>query len=89
MRTFCLNHNVDSFDGFVFLAAILTMRIRNVWDHLMRSKKDVANRRSLRHLIHQRAKILKYLKRIDQDRYDVVLERLGLEPESVEGELLV
>lgn len=55
----------------------------------MRSKKDVANRRSLRHLIHQRAKILKYLKRIDQDRYDVVLERLGLEPESVEGELLV
>ncbi|EKM61661.1 uncharacterized protein PHACADRAFT_248398 [Phanerochaete carnosa HHB-10118-sp] len=70
-------------------AAILTMRIRNVWDHLMRSKKDIAGRRSLRSLVHQRAKILKYLKRLDQDRYEAVLERLGLEPAAVEGELVV
>lgn len=55
----------------------------------MQSRKDVASRRGLRSLVHQRAKILKYLKRLDQDRYDVCLERLGLEPEAVEGELLV
>jgi small subunit ribosomal protein S15 len=55
----------------------------------MRNKKDVGSRRSLRLLIHQRAKILKYLKRVDRDRYDIVLGRLGLEPESVEGELVV
>ena len=71
------------------LAAILTMRIRNVWDHLMRSRKDVASRRSLRSLIHQRQKILKYLKRLDRDRYDICLERLGLEPEAVEEQLIV
>ncbi|GBE77353.1 hypothetical protein SCP_0102260 [Sparassis crispa] len=70
-------------------AALLTLQIRNLWDHLNKYKKDISNRRSLRRLVHQRAKILKYLKRVDQDRYDNVLERLGLEPESVEGELVV
>jgi len=70
-------------------AAILTMQIRNLWEHLNRVKKDISNRRSLRRLVHQRAKILKYLKRVDRDRYDVILGRLGLEPESVEGELVV
>ncbi|KAH8094683.1 mitochondrial ribosomal protein S15 [Cristinia sonorae] len=70
-------------------AAILTMRIRNVWDHLSKNRKDVIARRNLRQLVHQRAKILKYLKRIDRDRYDAVLGRLGLEAQSVEGELVV
>ncbi|KIP04168.1 hypothetical protein PHLGIDRAFT_31496 [Phlebiopsis gigantea 11061_1 CR5-6] len=70
-------------------AAILTMRIRNVWDHLMKSRKDVASRRSLRTLVHQRQKILKYLKRLDRDRYDICLERLGLEPAAVEDQLIV
>ncbi|KAJ3489790.1 hypothetical protein NLI96_g1879 [Meripilus lineatus] len=70
-------------------AAILTYQIRNLWNHLSNFKKDIANRRSLRRLVHQRAKILKYLKRVDRDRYDVVLDRLGLEPGSVEGELVV
>ncbi|OBZ68449.1 30S ribosomal protein S15, partial [Grifola frondosa] len=70
-------------------AALLTMKIRNLWDHLSRVKKDVANRRSLRFLVHQRAKILKYLKGVDRARYDRILQRLGLEPESIEGELVV
>ncbi|KAH9947081.1 mitochondrial ribosomal protein S15 [Amylocystis lapponica] len=70
-------------------AALLTMRIRNLWGHLGNFKKDISNRRSLRRLVHERARILKYLRRIDRDRYDRVLERLGLEPGSVEGELVV
>jgi len=70
-------------------AALLTYRIRNLWNHLTTFKRDVGNRRGLRKLVHQRAKILKYLKRKDQDRYENVLERLALEPESVEGELVV
>ncbi|CAL1694838.1 unnamed protein product [Somion occarium] len=70
-------------------AALVTYTIRKLWDHLSRMKKDVASRRNLRRLVHQRAKILKYLKRIDRDRYENVLQRLGLEPESVEGELVV
>ncbi|OSX66805.1 hypothetical protein POSPLADRAFT_1042115 [Postia placenta MAD-698-R-SB12] len=70
-------------------AALLTLRIRTLWEHLNNFKKDISNRRSLRRLIHQRAKVLRYLKRLDRDRYDNVLGRLGLEPESVEGELVV
>lgn len=70
-------------------AAILTMRIRKVWEHLNKSKKDVFSRRSLRTLVHKRAKALKYLKRMDRDKYDLTLEQLGLEPASVEGELVV
>ncbi|RPD64721.1 S15/NS1 RNA-binding domain-containing protein [Lentinus tigrinus ALCF2SS1-6] len=70
-------------------AALATMRIRNLWDHLSRCKKDIANRRSLRQLVHKRAKILRYLKSVDEDRYDSILERLGLERSAVEGELVV
>jgi len=70
-------------------AALLTLQIRNIWNHLNQFKRDVANRRSLRRLVHQRAKLLKYLKRTDRDRYEQVLERLGLERGAVEGELVV
>ena len=56
---------------------------------MTRCKRDVACRRDLRRMVHKRAKILKYLKRVDEDRYDAVLERLGLERGAVEGELIV
>lgn len=69
--------------------ALLTMKIRNIWDHLMESKKDIHSRRALRILVHQRSKQLKYIKRLDRDRYDRVLERCALEPEAVEGELVL
>jgi small subunit ribosomal protein S15 len=39
--------------------------------------------------VHKRAKLLKYLKRLDLNRYDKVLSRLALEAESVEGELVI
>lgn len=69
--------------------ALLTLKIRNVWDHLMRSKKDIAGRRSLRQLVHQRAKMLKYIKKQGASRYERILKRTALERESVEGELVV
>jgi len=69
------------------LAALLTYKIRNLWSHLTTFKRDVGNRRGLLKLIHQRARILRYLKRLDQNRYDVILRRLALDPKSVEGEL--
>ena len=65
------------------------MRLRTLWEHINKFKHDIAGRRSLRTLIHKRAKVLKYLKRKDRDRYDDVLDRLGLEPKSVEGELVI
>src|SRR6266849_2926157 len=68
--------------ALTYVVALLTLQVRNVWNHLREFKRDVANRRSLRRLVHQRAKLLKYLKRTDRDRYERVLERLGLEPRA-------
>ncbi|KAH8834974.1 hypothetical protein DL96DRAFT_1665976 [Flagelloscypha sp. PMI_526] len=61
-------------------AALMTYQIQNLWKHLTTFKRDVGNRR---------AKMLKYLKRKSLDRYETLLTRLGLDPESVEGELIV
>ncbi|KAF8582709.1 hypothetical protein K439DRAFT_1412828 [Ramaria rubella] len=70
-------------------AALMTMKIRKLWAHLQRNRKDISNIRSLRKLVHQRAKMLKYLKRLDRDRYETVLGRLGIEEGAIEGELIV
>ncbi|KAJ7174000.1 hypothetical protein C8R43DRAFT_1057969 [Mycena crocata] len=70
-------------------AAILTYRIRKLYAHLTRCKHDLQNKLSLRRLVHQRAKLLKYLKRTQRVRYDILLTQLAMEPEAVEGELLV
>jgi len=69
--------------------ALLTYRIRNLYFHLTKFRRDVGNRRGLRMLVHHRAKLLKYLKQKHRQRYDALLERLGLEPASVEGELIL
>jgi len=69
--------------------ALLTYRIRNLYFHLTKFRRDVGNRRGLRILVHRRAKLLRYLKQKHRQRYDALLERLGLEPASVEGELVL
>ena len=85
----CRLHDVHLFPLTFLLAALLTYKIRKLWNHLVTFKRDVGNRRALRQLIHDRAKLLRYLKGKDRDRYETVLERLALEPEAVEGELVV
>lgn len=82
-------HRIRSFLKFGITAALMTYKIRQVWKHLTVSKPDTGNRRNLRHLVHKRAKMLRYLKRIDRARYEILLDRLSLVPESVEGELVV
>ncbi|KAF7338164.1 hypothetical protein MVEN_02041300 [Mycena venus] len=70
-------------------AAILTYRIRKLYAHLKRCKHDLQNKLSLRKLVHQRAKVLKYLKRTARVRYDTLMQQLCIEPDAVEGELIV
>ncbi|KZP10075.1 S15/NS1 RNA-binding domain-containing protein [Athelia psychrophila] len=69
--------------------ALVTFKIRNLWDHLQRQRSDRGNRPRLTKLVHGRAKMLKYLKSVSRQRYDDLLPRLGLEPGSVEGELII
>ncbi|KAF8336340.1 uncharacterized protein EI90DRAFT_3045378 [Cantharellus anzutake] len=70
-------------------AALLTWKIRNLWEHLTRAKHDIHNRRSLLLLLHQRAKVLKYLRRMDRGRYLRALDRIGVDARAVEGQIIL
>ena len=71
------------------VAALLTLRVRDLWAHMKRAPGDIHSRRSLRKLLNQRAKLLRYLKRADRNRYDAVLPRIGVDPRAIEGEIIL
>ena len=58
--------------------ALLTTRIHQLIEHLRTHKGDEHSRRGLLKLVGQRRGHLAYLSRKDQQRYQQVLERLGL-----------
>lgn len=58
--------------------AILSERIRNLTDHLASHKKDFHSRRGLLVMVGQRRRLLDYLKRSDERRYETLIGRLGL-----------
>jgi small subunit ribosomal protein S15 len=58
--------------------AILTERISNLTEHLKAHKKDFHSRRGLLIMVGQRRRLLDYLKRKEQARYDSLIQRLGL-----------
>jgi small subunit ribosomal protein S15 len=58
--------------------AILSERISNLTEHFKSHKKDNHSRRGLLKMVSQRRQLLDYLKRIDQGRYQSLIERLGL-----------
>ena len=58
--------------------ALLTARINDLTEHLKTHKKDHASRRGLWKMVGKRNSLLKYLVRIDPNRYRQVISRLGL-----------
>lgn len=58
--------------------ALLTERITELTEHLKTHKKDHASRRGLLMLVSQRSRLLKYLTRLDRERYLKVIAALGL-----------
>ncbi|MFN2204063.1 MAG: 30S ribosomal protein S15 [Caldilineaceae bacterium] len=58
--------------------AILTTRIDALIDHLNTHKHDESSRRGLLKLVGQRRRHLAYLKRADTQRYQELIQRLGL-----------
>ena len=58
--------------------AILTERIRNLTDHMSEHKKDLHSRRGLLMLVGQRRRLLDYVKKVSQARYETLIKRLGL-----------
>lgn len=58
--------------------ALLTERINHLNEHLKVFKKDHHSRRGLLKMVGQRRGLLDYLKKVDIERYRVLVERLGL-----------
>jgi len=58
--------------------AILTQRINHLTEHLKTHKHDHHSRRGLLLMVGRRRRLLKYLQKVDINRYRVVIERLGI-----------
>lgn len=58
--------------------AQLTKRIRHLTQHFQKHKKDFHSRYGLIKIISSRKSLLSYLKRVHFERYQSVVQRLGL-----------
>ncbi len=58
--------------------ALLTKRISELTEHLKQHKHDHHSRRGLLLMVGRRRNLLKYLAKVDIQRYRSLIERLGL-----------
>ena len=58
--------------------AILTARIRELTEHMKVHQKDFHRRRGLLIMVGKRRRLLQYLKSRDFNRYQTLIQRLGL-----------
>ncbi len=58
--------------------AILSSRIATLTEHFKTHKKDNHSRRGLLKLVAQRRRLLDYVKKKDEARYQDLIKRLGL-----------
>jgi len=58
--------------------AILSERIANLTEHFKTHKKDNHSRRGLLMLVSRRRRLLDYVKGKDRERYQTLIQRLGL-----------
>ncbi len=58
--------------------AILTLRIRNLTEHLKSHNKDHHTRRGLLMLVGKRRRLLSYIKEKDIDGYRALIAELGI-----------
>ncbi|HVL02641.1 MAG TPA: 30S ribosomal protein S15 [Dongiaceae bacterium] len=58
--------------------ALLTAQINQLQGHFKAHEKDHHSRRGLIRMVNSRRKLLDYLKRKDQERYNALIGKLGL-----------
>jgi small subunit ribosomal protein S15 len=58
--------------------ALLSERITYLNDHFRINRKDHSSRRGLLMMVGRRRRLLEYLKRQDSDRYQQVIDKLGI-----------
>ncbi len=70
-------HENDSGSSFVQIA-LLTDRIQYLSEHLKKHKQDQHSRLGLLKLVGRRRRLLDYVKRKDQEKYQSILKELGI-----------
>ena len=58
--------------------SLLTEKITVLSDHLKKHKKDNHSRRGLLQMVNKRRRLMSYLKRKDESRYEALLKKLDL-----------
>ncbi len=58
--------------------ALLTERLNYLTEHFKEHKKDHHSRRGLIKIVNRRRKLLDYLKREDLNRYQTIIQQLGI-----------
>jgi small subunit ribosomal protein S15 len=58
--------------------ALLTERINRLTEHLRAHRHDYHSQRGLLNMVGQRQRLLRYLNKVDQERYRALITRLGL-----------
>ncbi len=58
--------------------ALLTRRVNDLTEHLKQHEKDHHSRRGLLLMVGRRRSLLDYLKREDEERYQRLIQRLGI-----------
>jgi len=58
--------------------ALLSERINGLGEHFSAHKRDHSSRRGLVKMVNQRRKLLDYLRSVQPDKYQELVERLGL-----------
>lgn len=59
-------------------AALLSEQIKQLTSHLKQHTNDVHSRRGLLSMVNKRRRLLQYLLKKDQERYKVLIDKLGL-----------
>ena len=79
----CSSSAIASFFGVIRFPSIhdeemLSERISSLTEHLKLHQKDFASRCGLLMMVGQRRRLLDYVRRCDESRYQSLIERLGL-----------
>jgi small subunit ribosomal protein S15 len=59
--------------------ALLSEEIQKLLEHLKKHKKDVSSKRGLLKMVSSRRKLLKFLKRTDEESHKTIMKKIGLE----------
>lgn len=58
--------------------ALLSEQVKNLTSHLKEHPHDVHSRRGLLSMVNRRRRLLQYLLKKDDERYQVLIKKLGL-----------